>query len=358
MGPALAPGPDAGRYSGLVVVVGSRSPSARCRGWLRSGEVLLVAGLSLACGSDEPHTGAAASAPLPIDQSGVPAAELPYTPCAAEDAVGQFVIELASDYTRVGGQIFDGVLPTRVPRELGREQECRLVEVVPTSCSPACPVATEICDRNQSCVPLPVARDVGTVNVTGLALPLAMKANAVTHSYTNPAQPPLPHPGFAPGADLRVGSSGGDYAPFVLRGWGVSGLTLAPEPIAVSAGAPVALAWSPPSSAGPARLHVTLNINHHGSSNAWIECDFPDTGTAQIPAALVDGLMAKGRSGFPTLTASRRSATSVEIEPGCIDLLVVSEVPSGVDVDGIISCNTSAECPDGQSCLPVERFCQ
>jgi hypothetical protein len=55
---------------------------------------------------------------------------------------------------------------------------------------------------------------------------------------------------------------------------------------------------------------------------------------------------------------SRRSATSVEIESGCAELLVTSEVTASIEVDGIVSCNTSVECPSGQSCLPVERFCQ
>jgi len=292
------------------------------------------------------------------DDDGVAASELPYAPCAPENLVGQFVIELAVGYTRVGGKIYDGVLPTRVPLELVREGECRLVEIVPSTCTPACPAATEICDASQTCVPLPRARAVGAVGVAGLAVPLTMRANEVTQAYSNPAQPPLPHPGFVPGADLRLATSGGDYAPFALRGWGVSALELGGGPAAIRAGAPVALEWHAPEDAGPARLHASLNINHHGSSNAWIECDLPDTGSAQIPATLVDALMAKGSSGFPTLTASRRTATSTEIEPGCAELLVVSEVTSSVEVDGIVSCNTSMECALGQSCLPVERFCQ
>jgi hypothetical protein len=320
---------------------------------------VLASALALACGSEPSDTSDTdVVSGLLLDDGGVAASALPYAPCAAEDTVGRFVIELAADYTRVGGNVSDGVLPTRVPRELAREGECRLVEVVPSTCTPACPAATAICDASQVCVPLPRARDVGLVGVAGLAVPLTMRPNAVTRAYSNPGQPALPHPGFAPGADLRLATSGGDYAPFLLRGWGVSELSLGPGPIRVAQGAPVELAWSAPELPGPARIHVALNINHHGSSNAWIECDFIDTGSAQIPAGLVDALLAKGRSGFPTLTANRRSATSVDIEPGCAELLVVSEVTSSIEVDGIVSCNTSMACPLGQSCLPVERFCQ
>jgi hypothetical protein len=315
--------------------------------------------LAAGCGSDAPETGEVdVLASLLRDDGGVAAVDLPYAPCPRETLAGQFVIELAADYTRVGGKVSDGVLPTRVPVERAREGECRLVEVVPSQCTPACPAATEICDASQTCVPLPQARDVGVVGVAGLAVPLTMRPNGVTGAYSNPAQPALPHPGFAPGADLRLATSGGDYAPFLLRGWGVSVLSLDPGPIVVEAGAPATVAWSAPALAGPARVNVSLNVNHHGSSNAWVECDFADTGSAQIPAALIDALMEKGRSGFPTLSATRRSATSISIEPGCAELLVASEVTSSVQVDGIVSCNTSMECPTGQTCLPVERFCQ
>ena len=315
--------------------------------------------MALACGGDPADTSDAdVLSSLLMEDGGVAASDLPYAPCAAEAQVGRFVIELAPDYTRVGGNVSDGVLPTRVPTEVARDGECRLVEVVPSTCTPACPAAAAICDATQTCVPLPQPRDVGLVGVAGLAVPLTMRPNGVTRAYSNPGQPALPHPGFAPGADLRLATSGGDYAPFSLRGWGVSALSLGPGPIEVAAGAPVALSWTPPELVGPARVHIVLNVNHHGSSNASIECDFADTGSAQIPAGLVDALMAKGRSGFPTLTATRRSATSVDIEPGCAELLVVSEITSSIAVDGIVSCNTSMACPLGQSCLPVERFCQ
>lgn len=320
---------------------------------------MLASGVALACGSDPAETSDAdVLSSLLGDDGGVAVSDLPYAPCAAEDMVGRFVIELAADYTRVGGNVSDGVLPTRVPAELARDGECRLVEVVPSTCTPACAAGTETCGASQACVPLPQPRDVGLVGVAGLAVPLTMHPNAVTRAYSNPGQPALPHPGFAPGADLRLATSGGDYAPFSLRGYGVSALSLALGPIQVVAGAPVMLSWSAPEVVGPARVHIALNVNHHGSSNAWVECDFADTGSAQIPAGLVDALIAKGRSGFPTLTATRRSATSVGIEPGCVELLVVSEVASSIEVDGIVSCNTSMACPLGQSCLPVERFCQ
>jgi hypothetical protein len=322
-----------------------------------------IAALSVslvACGGGEaaPET-EGTTAPLGgLGRGGIAASLLPYEPCAAEQAVGEFVIELASDFTRVGGRVSDAVLPSRVPDELAREGDCRLLESVVTTCAPACPVATQVCGRDASCVPLPRARDLGRVAVYGLLVPLGMTANEVTKSYANPATPVLPNPGFLPGADLRLVTGGGDYAPFELRGWGISALGMSAEDSVVSQGRALPITWQAPEEVGPARLHVELNVNQHGSTSSWVECDFLDSGAAEVPATLIDGLIARGLSGYPTLTAARRTATRTLIEPGCVDLLVASEVVSDIQVDGIVSCDVSADCPAGQRCLPVERFCE
>jgi hypothetical protein len=290
-----------------------------------------------------------------LGQGGVAAIELPYAPCDEAAVVGQFVILLGAEFTSVDGKVTDAVLSSQVPDELGREGDCRLLKAALTTCTPACPVATQVCDRSSTCVPLPRAHDVGTVTVHGLVVPMTMSANAVTRSYTNPME--LPAVGFLPGADLRITTSGGDYAPFELRGWGVSPLVLG-KPIEVVEGRATQLTWQAPAVAGPARVDVLLNINQHGTTKAWIECTFADTGAGEIPSTLIDGLIEQGLTGYPTLTATRRSATSQNIEPGCVELLVASDVTVDVEVEGIVSCNTSAMCPVGQACLPVERFCE
>jgi hypothetical protein len=196
------------------------------------------------------------------------------------------------------------------------------------------------------------------VTVRGLVVPLAMQPNDITHTYANPALPMLPHPGFLPGADLRIDAEGGDYAPFGLRGWGISPLVLSGDAIDVRRSEPVRLAWEAPSAPGPARVNVQLNINFHGSNSAWIECDFPDTGAAEMPASLVDGLFEQGLSGNPTLTAVRRSATSLDIEPGCVEMLVYSQVSTPVQVEGVVSCRGSSDCPPPQQCISVKLLCE
>jgi hypothetical protein len=73
---------------------------------------------------------------------------------------------------------------------------------------------------------------------------------------------------------------------------------------------------------------------------------------------LVDALLARGQSGFPTLTATRRTASSTSIEPGCVELLVSSEVTSDVSLDNFTSCSNASDCAPGQSCRPFELYCE
>lgn len=312
----------------------------------------LLSSCLTSCGGEE-DAGAGGGPTL----GGPEASSLPYQPCVPEDEVGEFVIELASEFTRVGGEVTDGIIPFQVPVVVASEGECQLVTPPTLLCEPQCP-PSETCGASEVCVPLPRNRDLGTVTVHGMVVPIEMTPNPNTRSYANPAIPRLPNPGFVPGADLRITTSGGDYAPFELRGWGVSLLEVPPDPIRVQSGTASSVTWGAPGEAGPARMHAVLNINNHGSNTAWVECDFPDTGVGEIPSTLIDGLIAQGFSGFPTITLTRRTASSVAIEPGCVELLVSSEFSAEAEVEGVTSCNDDSSCPVGQTCVPVERYCR
>ena len=310
----------------------------------RCAVILLAAG----CGGDP-----AASGPDPGPDDGSP---LSYQPCPAGQRVGGFVIDLTDEYTSVGGKVFDAIAPRDVPVEVTSQGDCQLFTTPVMQCNPACDPSSQVCGAGNQCLPQPAARDLGKVTVRGLLVPLQLEPNRVTKAYTNPASAQLPQPGFEPGARLSLSSSGGDYAPIDLRGWGVSLLQGVSNPVAVQAGRDVPVSWQPPEDPGPARVHLNLNINHHGSSSNWIECDVPDSGSASVPAGLVDELLARGQSGFPTLTVTRRSASSTQIEPGCIELLVSSETVSDVQLDNFQSCSRASECSPGQACGP-EFFC-
>jgi hypothetical protein len=345
-----------------TTVAFQRLPS-RSRSLLQSRAALCTLALvCAACGSDDESAGpsgggAGGGGGSAAVADGVPASEIPYEPCPVESAVGEFLVTLAADFTSVEGKVEDGVRPSEVPTELQRDGECRLVTLPNLLCDPGCITTTQTCGENNQCLPIPQAHDVGTVTVTGLVRDVAMTPNATTGNY-RPGPPALPHPGFAPGADLRVATSGGDYEPFQLRGWGISELEL-PDPINVSEGQPATITWAPPAVAGPARVYAVLNVNNHGSSNTKIECDFADTGTGVIPATLVDALIARGATGFPTIRLERRTATSVDIAPGCVQLLVSSGGEFDITLSGLISCDDDdSVCPDGQTCKPIERYCE
>jgi hypothetical protein len=291
------------------------------------------------------------------DRGGNDLTPLTYEPCAAAERVGSFTIELTDQYTAVGGKVFDAVAPRDVPVEVATDGPCTLFAAPVMQCNPACDATSQVCAEGNQCLPQPVARDLGKVTVRGLLVPLELEPNRVTKAYANPASAPLPQPGFEPGASLHLSSSGGDYAPIALRGWGVSLLEGVTNPIALRAGQELALSWQPPADPGPARVHLNLNINHHGSTSSWIECDVEDVGSAHIPGALVDALLARGQSGFPTLTVTRRSVSSTRIEPGCIELAVSSESVSDVELENFQSCSSLVKCGPGKSCGP-EFFCQ
>ena len=71
------------------------------------------------------------------------------------------------------------------------------------------------------------------------------------------------------------------------------------------------------------------------------------TGSATIPAGLINQLIEKGTAGFPTISLTRRTLDSQTIEPGCVDLSVASPVEREIEVEGVVSCNcdSTVECP-------------
>ena len=308
--------------------------------------------MSVGCGNDSPNrdTGSTAA-------EDAAALELPYAPCAPEAGVGEFSLDLGPDFTSAQGKVLDAVLPDRLPLVQAREAECQLLTLPTHLCDPACPVATQTCGASNQCVDLPSPRDVGTVTLEGLLVPVEMSPNAITGNY-HPDGGPLPYPAYRPGAGLKLSASGGEYGAFELEGWGVSALELTTDPVVVDAGVATRLSWKVPREVGPARVQVSLHLDNHGSSNAWIECDFADQGAAEIPATLIDALRGLGRSGFPTVTATRRTATSTGMDLGCVQLLVTSSVTAGVSLAGLVSCNDSSMCPSGQTCRPLARYCE
>ncbi|WP_275583481.1 hypothetical protein [Archangium primigenium] len=273
---------------------------------------------------------------------------LAYTPCDASARLGQFTVENLDGYTAVQGNVRNGVIPSTVRTLAAEEGACRLLVGRALFCNPACG-SSQTCGEGGVCIPYPTSQNVGTVNVTGLKAALAMSPNSAR--FYSSSSTPLPFPGFYTGANIQLAATGADLPAFTLRGQGVDALTVAEADIVIEKGKPVPLSWTPSTNSSAARIHVLLDLAHHGGIAASVECDnVPDTGSFTLPAGLVSQLVDRGIAGFPKITLSRRTADSAQLASGCVDLLVRSQVSREVVIPGLVSCSTDEDCPSGQTC--------
>jgi hypothetical protein len=196
---------------------------------------------------------------------------------------------------------------------------------------------------------------VGVVDVTGLNAPLTMEPGT-TGSYTNPAMPALPHPGFDEGATIELTAQGGDLEPFTLSGEGVAPHVVAEAPLVATMGQPLTLTWEAGAASEAVRVSVKIEFNRHGGTPNWVECDMDDTGSFEVPVSIVDALLGLEVSGWPTVTFTRRSVDSADLDVGCIELQVFSQVVRELEIDGVQSCDDDHPCPNDQAC-PVNLVC-
>jgi hypothetical protein len=124
-----------------------------------------------------------------------------------------------------------------------------------------------------------------------------------------------------------------------------------PEPIPVMTGETVQVSWVA-ATAGDSRIRIGLDIAHHGGKKGQIDCDVPDTGSFEIPASLVTKLIDLGLAGYPTISVTRVSVGSDASQPD-LQLVLGSNVIRAVDT-GVMSCQETSECPDGQECLDTK----
>ncbi len=295
-----------------------------------------------------PSTGTAGSGP-----TGDPATvELAGT-CPMDVDYGGFAVEAYDTYSLVSGSVLDGVVPTTVLTELLTEGGCSLLRRENPFCDPACDPG-ETCDLDGTCVPYPEAADLGTVTVRGLLAEVVMEP--VVPGYTYFATD-LPHPAWEDGALIQLDTSGGDFEPVRLHGVGFPLLEMPATTWTVEEGHPLSLSWTAAPEGSRSEITFELNVDQHGITPVTLSCVFPDTGAAEIPADLVDELLAQGISGYPSATLARRTADRADLGDGCIDLQVRSPRSASVEVAGVTPCNEDRDCPPGQSCDLEMQIC-
>ena len=110
--------------------------------------------------------------------------------------------------------------------------------------------------------------------------------------------------------------------------------------------------WTPARAGGAGRVRLSFEIAHHAGIAAELDCDVPDTGTARVPGALLDELVAQGTAGFPGLTVTRVSADTATIPPGCVEFAVTSSVAKPISVETVTSCSEAPSAWRRESACP------
>jgi hypothetical protein len=286
---------------------------------------------------------------------------LAYTPCDQARRVGGFSVELkrnegSTPFTAVNGGVKNAVDPSAVWQQIDKDGDCRLL-IGPNPCAMSCPNG-KVCSGANTCVDEPLTQDTGMLTVSGLSAPVSLMwltGQGYSTSLT------MGYPPAAPEAQIALKTGGGTTSPISLAGRGIEPLEFAGTGLRVARNQPLAVNWTASPKSKSARIHIKLDIAHHGGISARIECDVADSGSASISATLVGKLMDRGVAGFPSINLTRQTIDSTTIPAGCVELAVASNEERLVDVEGVISCNTEeptcpAEdkeckaCPTGMSC--------
>lgn len=294
----------------------------------------------------------ASGEPIPQPEAPAPVFVAPRGACSVDQRVGRFSVEKQIEFGVVQGSVSDGVVPTAIPRLALEQGGCRLLERRNLACVPAC-VGAETCAEGGACIPYPRQLSTGEVVITGLTKETRMSPLAPGNSYFAPG---ADNPPFAVGSEVVLSAAGdGGVGPFALFGVGSEPLTEAPAWV-LEAGVGLALSWAAPAEDVGTSVLVELTIDQHGISPLSLACEFADTGTATVPAAIIDELIGAGVSGFPNGRLTRRTADHVDLAFGCVELVVGSPLAADISVPGYTPCNGSADCPAGQACnVPLQR---
>jgi len=270
-------------------------------------------------------------------------------------ALGGFTVTLVAAtqskpaYTSIVGKVYDGPTPEATIWAVVEEGAgCRLLTPRVPFCSTPCGGTAACVDRDR-CAPYPSAQNLGRVHVTGVGA--AFDMDPIAGNYQPAAGFSPAYPPFQEGAPVRMTAPA-----LAVEGRGIAPLVFT-DTLAPRAGQPLRLTWTPPGQPDLTRIEIKLDIAHHGGARGKIECEVADTGSLEIPASQVSGLLALGVAGFPTIVVTRASTATTAVPAGIVALRVLSVVERAVDIEGLRSCTGDSECPTGQSCR-TDLTCQ
>jgi hypothetical protein len=275
--------------------------------------------------------------------------------CALAEDFGGFLVR--SDETQAGidGAVADGVVPISVLEQIAADGDCMLLRRNNPFCEPACDPGWA-CDFDGTCLPWPVAQDLGTVTLTGLAGPVEMEPVFPGNTYFDTS---MGAPLFEPGALITLRMPGGVYGPATMHGVGFEPLAPLDTEWSVGGGQDLLVHWQAPTGAiQRAQIALSLTIDLHGATPGTLRCAFEDDGEASVPAAILQTLIDTGVTGFPRGTLERHTEDHTAAGAGCMDLTVMSSTTVAVDVVGYTPCTTDVECPEGMECNEELQICE
>jgi Cys-rich repeat protein len=301
--------------------------------------------------ADEP-AGDAAAEPEPATGSsdGGAAAELHgwFTVKLVPQMAATPVRDATDARTAVTGKLGDGETPEATIWSVSEQEgDCELLTPRVPFCDPDCG-GTALCVDDGVCGSYPHALGVGTVRAIGLGDEFSMRP--IAGNYQPPAGTVLDYPPCEQGAEIRLEAEGDAYEPFSLAAPCIAPMEFS-GPVRIEPGEPLVLEWTAAAQPDLARIHIGLDISHHGGSRGKIECDVADTGSARIPAQLLQQLIDLGVAGFPSVIVTRivtGNGSTAQAER--VTLTVSSSLENQVQIPGLSSCTADSHCPSGQTC--------
>ncbi len=261
----------------------------------------------------------------------------------------------------IGGVRDRPVLDRLIFKKIAEQGTCVAYETVTPFCSPACMFGST-CSADDVCTADGVAISVGNVKVRGIATtpPTAeiVMMPAGNSSYSEPDGISLKFPPFDLGAPIELETAGGALPPLRLSAKGTTFLeTVGAPTVRAAKGEVLALRWKPTAMPDVSRIAIKLDLSHHGGTKGKLECDVPDNGSFDVPAALMTKLIDLGVAGYPYASLTRHVTNAAATPKGRVQLQITSEVQVVLNIPGFISCSEAEPCPTGKTC-GTDRLCR
>jgi hypothetical protein len=240
------------------------------------------------------------------------------------------------------------------------EGGCSLYTPRTPFCS-AC-AAGQVCVDTEVCRTPPVSHPVGRVTLTGLnppsgASPLELTPITTTVGTNYLCPETLPVPPCTAGGAIQLDAAGeGDYPAFSIQGQCIAPLAVTNATVTIESGKAFTLTWTPGAVAS-ARITLEFDLSHHGGSKGRLICETADTGSLVVPGTLIKSLMDLGVTGWPKADVTRILTGKTAVGSGQAELKVYSDKEFVVQIPGLISCNTDADCKAPETCQNPGMMC-